>query len=218
MDSVPDCHNIVASVVSDAVVESINVSVLTILLSAYWLFTIILQERKDVDELVSKGNKSVGKIFDKIIDRFYHREHRQITFRDLLSWDTWQTFLKIYGKLLLNQIFELFYQIIAGDSTYHSKFKLSENFLALCSSAKSALKHVCDLIEDGGITLQQLSLLKEKYSLVNDLFEAAFTPSKLKEIRQKLAQRFEEQALFAQWLQRLKQICRNVTIPITGKF
>ncbi len=54
-----------------------------------------------MDVLVSRGEKSVGKIFDKILEKRYHREPFQITFDELLNWDTWLTFLKIHSKLKL---------------------------------------------------------------------------------------------------------------------
>ncbi len=42
--------------------------------------------------------KYVGKIFDKILDERYPGKATDIDLDKLLSWDMWQTFIKILGK------------------------------------------------------------------------------------------------------------------------
>ena len=172
-----------------------------------------------MDELVRKGNKSVGKIFDKILDRLYHQEVKQIFVNELLDWDIWQTFLQIYGtKCQMYAYCWIYFAIIAGDPMYHSKFKLSEKFITMCTLATSSLENMCNQIESGCVTLLQLSVLKKRESQINDLLGAAYPNRRVKAIQQNLRQRFEEQVLMGQWLKRLKQVCHYLTVPIAGEF
>ncbi len=103
-----------------------------------------------------------------------------------------------------------------GNNSNFSKFQLSEKFITSCTCAKSALEEMCNLIETGAVTLIQLSILKEKEDRVNELLKAAITGTKMKVIQQKLKLRFHEQALFDKWLNRLKQVCQYLSIPIKG--
>lgn len=49
--------------------------------------------------LVSPHQKrNVGKIINKILDRQYPGKVQGITFKELLNWDMWQSFIKICSK------------------------------------------------------------------------------------------------------------------------
>lgn len=42
--------------------------------------------------------KNVGKIIGNILERHYPGDIGEISFEDLLTWDMWQTFIKIHSK------------------------------------------------------------------------------------------------------------------------
>ena len=57
-----------------------------------------------MDKLFTKSSgqkRNVGKIFDKILDKQYPGMVKGIIFGELLSWDKWQTFMKIYSECML---------------------------------------------------------------------------------------------------------------------
>lgn len=57
-----------------------------------------------MDKLLSSGQKkNVGKIISKILDGQYPGKVRDISFGfgELLSWDMWQTFIKIHSECML---------------------------------------------------------------------------------------------------------------------
>ncbi len=50
----------------------------------------------------SSQKRNVGKIIDKILERRYPEEVTEITFKELLNWNMWQTFIKIHSKYCSN--------------------------------------------------------------------------------------------------------------------
>ena len=56
-----------------------------------------------MDKLVSGGRKNIGRVVDKIIQRHYPEvaKSKKLSFEDLITWHTWQTFLKIRGRLIV---------------------------------------------------------------------------------------------------------------------
>ena len=47
----------------------------------------------------SRQSDNVGKIIDKVFNQHYPDGNYIITLDDLLNWDMWQIFIKIYDKL-----------------------------------------------------------------------------------------------------------------------
>lgn len=169
-----------------------------------------------MDKLVSRGKGNVGKIMDRVLERYYSGKARNVTFVELLNCDALPTFLKIYSKFLRFYFeFSIVYNS-TGNGVNTSKFKLSEKFTKLCISAKSALDHVYTSIETGSITLMQLSQLKANGYHVNELLIEVKTSSLMKKFKLSLKRRYYEQSLFAERLGRLRKVCENISISIEG--
>lgn len=184
---------------------------------------IVLQTSSDVEKLLSTTRKrNVGTIINNILERRYPGNVEGIAFEELISWDMWQTFIKIQSKRYkFCQCYFYYFNYSSGNQAmikHLSEFNLSEKCITLCISAKSILENVCTQIMSGDITLRDLSLIKECYIHLRKLLSETMCEGELKNLEQLLNQRFFERDQFILRLNDLKQLFQYINIDVDGKW
>lgn len=171
--------------------------------------------------ITSSQKENVGKIIDSILRRRYPGEVRDILFEELLDWDMWQTFIKIYSKLehcFIIQNIIAFFSYTGSEAmiTHRSEYKLSDKCITLCTSAKSILENVFARLISGEITLKELTQMKDSRDHLQKMFDESLSSDELKIVRPLLEQRCHEMLLFAERLRQLRLLCQHIKVEIMG--
>lgn len=115
---------------------------------------------------------------------------------------------------IIIHVFKNYTNCFIGNGNNNSKFKLSEKFKSTCSSGKDALLRMCKSIENGDVTLMELSMLEKNEKRISDLLVEV--KRDVNKLQLKLKQRYHERSLFAERLDRLRKVCESINFQIEG--
>ena len=84
--------------------RGLKVIKLASLLRTFPTLNCLFQSTKNIERLISSSTlqkRNVGKIFNKILAERYPPNMESISLDELLDWDMWKMFIKIYSKYII---------------------------------------------------------------------------------------------------------------------
>lgn len=170
----------------------------------------------------SKQRETVGKIMEKILVLQYPIGVETITLDQLLDWELWPCFIKIFSKIQYYVSIKSKYLTISANEPRRAKAGscLTEHCTILSACANSILTSMCEKLANGEVVIKDLQTMLPKRAQMEKLCSVTSHWKGLKRQHPKddLARRLHECENFVARKDLLQFLCSQVTVPVIGKF
>lgn len=171
----------------------------------------------------SKQRETVGKIMEKILVLQYPIGVETITLDQLLEWELWPCFIKIFSKIQYCMSIKSKMNIpFSASEPRRAKAAscLTEHCTILSACANSILTSMCEKLANGEVIVKDLQTMLPKRVQMEKLCSVTSHWKGLKRQHPKddLARRLHECENFVARKDLLQFLCSQVTVPVIGKF
>lgn len=164
------------------------------------------------------------KLLGNILEKKYQGSQQNVSFEDLLEWELWPAYIKLYSVcitlvLFILVLFIYFYTVSElVEAKKGSEDPVIVNMQIICTCAVSKLDEVCQQIKSGKISVKELKKIKEQESQMEKLCDARAAGNSSKEgksltlfeLEKLVAKRLKEYDYFKKYREQLNHILSHL--------